>query len=165
MKVEKLIAISAICLNLNILSSVISWFIVFFNFQDSFLLGSQQPDSSGVGVRKSLDRQGSGESRRVQHCVNLWRLQSLKWNQVNSKSMFTFNILRNRMLRHFYRNCNDLCWCLSVCLVCGLITCIRNRYKEKKNAQWHIFCQRVGLVMGRLLVGAPDCWPSIHYLS
>ena len=79
--------------------------------------------------------------------------------------MFTFNILRNRMIRHFYRNCNDLCWCVSVCLVCGWITCIRNRYKEKKNAQWHIFCQRVGLMMGRLFVGAPDCWPTISGIS
>ena len=97
--------------------------------------------------------------------ISIWRLKSLKWNQVHGESMFTFNILRNRMIRHFYRNCNDLCWCVSVCLVCGCITCIRNRYKEKKNAQWHIFCQRVGLMMGRLLVGAPDCWPTISGIS
>ena len=57
--------------NLNILSSVISWFIVFFNFQDSFLLGSQQPDSSGVDVRKNLAKGLGSLEGSVQHCVNL----------------------------------------------------------------------------------------------
>ena len=42
---------------------------------------------------------------------------------------------------------------------------IRNRYKETKSAQWHIFCQRVGLMMGRLLVWAPDCWPTMSGIS
>ena len=54
--------------------------------------------------------------------------------------------------------------CLSVLYVAGL-QCIRNRYKEKKNAQWHIFCQRVGLMMGRLLVGATDFWPTMSGIS
>ena len=31
--------------------------------------------------------------------------------------------------------------------------------------QWHIFCQRVGLVMGRLLVGATDFWPTMSGIS
>ena len=137
--------------------------LFFFDFKDSFLLGLQQPDSSGVGVSKSLVKGLGSLEGSVQHCVNLWRLQSLKWNQVNGESMFTFNILRNGMLRHFCRNCNDLC-CLSVLYVAGL-QCIRNRYKEKKNVQWHIFCQRVGLMMGRLLVGATDFWPTMSGIS
>ena len=55
--------------------------------------------------------------------------------------------------------------CVSVLYVAGLHACIRNRYKEKKNVQWHIFCQRVGLMMGRLFVGAPDCWPTMSWIS
>ena len=56
---------------------------------------------------------------------------------------------------------SSLCWCVSVGFVCGWVTCIRNRYKERKSAQWHIFCQCIGPMIGRLLVGAPDCWPTI----
>ena len=87
-------------------------------------------------------RQGSGESRRVQHCVNLWRLQSLKWNQVNGESMFTFNILRNRMIRHFYRNCNDLCWCVSVSYVAGLHVYKEQVWRKEKCAVAYILSTR-----------------------
>ena len=124
-------------------------------------------DSHGVGVSKSLVKGLGSLEGSVQHCVNLDLKAPVSEMEplVNGESMFTFNILRNCMIRHFYRNCNDLCWCVSVCIVCGWITCIRNRYKERKSAQWHIFCQCVGLMMGRLLVGAPDCWPTISGIS
>ena len=69
-KVEKLIhvAISAIFFNLNILSSVISWFIVFFDFQDNSIWVA---DSHGVGVSKSLVKGLGSLEGSVQHCVNL----------------------------------------------------------------------------------------------